>query len=183
MFSFSSLYSNSTFFYSTENEPTKECTVKCLEPEGCLIPKDNFQHGGSNSLQISSQAFISILLVILLSSTGIGIIFVGSWLLWRHSRVEQFQVWRKRLMFWRNFANHHQSPHQPSNVEDQHSATNLDTDENMHSEDYDMNTQLQNDPTQVLLKSYSVPFINRPFQKLNLYFENLRFCQIWILIF
>ena len=78
---------------------------------------------------------------------------------------------------------HHQSPHQPSNVEDQHSATNLDTDENMHSEDYDMNTQLQNDPTQVLLKSYSVPFINRPFQKLNLYFENLRFCQIWILIF
>ena len=66
------------------NEPTKECTVKCIEPEGCLTIKENLHSGAGagNSKRIKNSSnfvliiVITISLVILLS--GGGLVFVGS---------------------------------------------------------------------------------------------------------
>ena len=68
------------FFSPIGNEPTKECTVKCIKGnEGCLTIKDNLHGGaGHSNLKTSGNVLIIVItisLVILLSG---GLVFVGS---------------------------------------------------------------------------------------------------------
>ena len=66
------------YFFPSENEPAKECTVKCLEPEGCLTMKTGLHNDSTASAgdKMSTASLTAIIACIVL--LGGGLVFGGS---------------------------------------------------------------------------------------------------------
>ena len=72
------------FYFSSENEPAKECTVKCLEPDpsgdskGCLTMKTGLHNDSTASAgdKLSTASLTAIIACIVL--LGGGLVFGGS---------------------------------------------------------------------------------------------------------
>ena len=72
-------YTKIHLYFFTENEPAKECTVKCLEPEGCLTMKTGLHNDSTASAagdKLSTASLTAIIACIVL--LGGGLVFGGS---------------------------------------------------------------------------------------------------------
>lgn len=137
-----------------------------MEPGGCLTVKNGL-HGNSRGSSTSSSSaagtIMTILVFVFLSS---GLIFAGSWLLWRRYLVHKLISWRKILFFWRK-NNDDDDDDQQQQDQDQEQPEEVNTDDN--DDDADDRHALRHQ--QVLFKS--TPFNrNTIFQDLCLVLLN-----------